>query len=289
LIALFSIIILSKRLKLDLKWWDTLNMLIISMPGFAVIISGQNTFLFIGFYAIAYMLFTKRHDFTAGVILGFGALKPQLFLFLPVVLFFQKRWNALFGFTMGVLLIFAASVLLVGLEGIVEYFKLFTTNVYLDGIQVQAYKMHSFPAFIRLILGLEINPTYLAFFTFSVLTVLFGFLSLKRDFKFELSSLLSLSILGTLIATPHLFHYDLTLLLLPFLVIYSWTKDKKQSYIISRNSRIALLALFIYLWLGFFIIEIIGVQFSVLLIIYLFVTNLKKGFQLETGVNHNKV
>jgi hypothetical protein len=288
-IALLSTIIITKNLRLDLKWWDSLTILLVSLPGFAVVINGQNTLFFLGLYAIAYMLFTKQHDFTAGVILGFGALKPQLFLFLPVVLIFQKKWNALIGLSSGFLLIISVSVLLVGQEGIVEYLKVFTSNVYLDGIQVQVHKMHSFPAFIRLILGLETNPVYLTFFTILSLTVLFGYLSLIKSLQLESSSLLSLSILGTLIATPHLFHYDLTLLLLPFLVIYSWTKDKKQSYIMSRNSRIALLALFIYLWLGFFIIEIVGVQFSVLLIIYLFVTNLKNGFQLETGVNHNKV
>ena len=286
-VAAISIVILTRKLRLDFNWWDTLTILLISLPGFAIIISGQNTFLFMGLYAFSYLLLTKGHDFTAGTILGLGALKPQLILFLPVILFFQKRWNALLGFGTGVLLIIMGSVSLVGLDGMVDYFNIFTTDAYLDGIQIQAHKMHSFPAFIRLIIGIDINPTYLASFSVIALALVFGYFSKKKSFRYEASGLLSLSILGTLIATPHLFHYDLALLLLPVLVLYSWTHHNRINHIASRNIRLTILALFILIWLSLFISEIIRVQFSVLIMIYLFIIVLM-GRQLHHSEYSNK-
>ena len=275
-VASISIVILTRRLKLDFKWWDTLTILLVSFPGFVVMISGQNTFLFIGLYAFSFGLLMRGHDFSAGALLGLGALKPQLFLFLPVVLLFQKKWHALMGFAAGSLSVLLFSAAMIGPGGLIEYFQLFTTDVYSYGIQIQADKMHSFPAFVRLLFGLEINPTYLALFTALALTAVFAYLSLKRGYEFEVSSLYSLAILGTIIINPHLFHYDLALLLLPFLFIYSWTRRNELSYILSRNLRLALVLLFAYLWLGFLFIEMIKVQVSVLLIIYLFVLILNK-------------
>jgi len=268
--AILSIIILTKLIKLDLNWWDSFTMLVASMPGFAVLLSGQNTFFFIMLYAIAYYLTVRRNDFTAGIVLGFGVLKPQLFLFLPVVLVFQKKWNTLAGFTAGAFVVGSSSIILIGLDGIADYLKVFDSNVYLHGIQVQADKMHSLPAFIRLIFGTGLNANYIAVVTLLLLSLVFGYLSFKKGIGYRPLALFSISILGSIIVAPHLFHYDLSILIIPFLFIYGLTRKDTLNYIRKRNYRLLLLVTYGSLWVSFFVTEAIRIQIPVLLIIGLF-------------------
>ena len=277
MVALLAVVILTTQLKLDLKWWDAFVIFIASYSAVSVIFLGQNTFLFLGLYAFALLLLNKGRDFAAGFILGLGALKPQLFIFLPVVLLFQKKVSLLLGFVSGVLVIISASFYLVGLEGIAAYGELITDRFYLQVIHAQVQKMHSFPAFIRLMMGTEINATYLALTAFLVLSLVLGYYSFKKSLRLQKQGLLALSILGSLIIAPHLFHYDLVLLLLPFLAIYAWTGDNYPGYRQARNYRLLLLALYLYLWASHFTVALAPVQFSLLMMVCLFLVTLKQG------------
>lgn len=275
LVAALSVIVITKHLKLDLKWWDSLTILLVSMPGFAVLFNGQITFLLIGLYGLSYMLLINNRHLSAGFVLGLGALKPQLFLFLPVVFFFQRRWAALAGFMAGIGFTIFASIILVGIDGITEYLKVFTSEIYMTGIQSLAYRMYSLPAFIRLFLP-EANATYIAIATSLTLAVIIGYWSYKKTYKADIPTLFTVSILATLIAVPHLFHYDLSLLLIPFLVTYSWSREEARDYILARNFRLALFVIFITLWISLFLAEAFQFHFATLLIFYLLFLVLQK-------------
>jgi len=268
-VAYISIAVLKRQLKLRLKSRDIFTVFLASFPAFAAILLGQNTFLFIGLYTLSYILLLKKHDYGAGFILGLGVLKPQLFLFCPIVLMFQKKWNALLGLITGCLLIAIASVAIVGVEANISYLTLFEKDIYLLGIQDQAYKMHSIPAFFRLLFGL--NSTYIALVTCFVLNLMVWYWSYVKQYKFNAQVLISLSIIGSILISPHLFHYDLSLLLLPYIFIYSWTKESGIIHNQNRNYRITLAVLYPTIWISMITAEHSNFQVSVFLILVLFV------------------
>lgn len=271
LIAIFSINYLTKELKLGLNWGEPFTILLASVPGFITVLSGQNSFLFLGVYTIVFALLSKGHDFSAGCFLGIGLLKPQLIWLLPALFILHRKWKAFLGFTLAALFIFINSYYLVGFKGISEFVALFMSDIYIEGLQAQAHKMHSVPSFIRLIYGLNISTASLSLAAIAIIMIMVGYMMTKNCLEFELTKIISLSILGAIIASPHLFHYDLSLLALPYLFLYSWTKESGQGYLASRNVRLCMLSLYFILWTSLFITEVIKVQISVILIIYLFV------------------
>ncbi len=270
-VSFFTVKTVNNHLQLTIAERDLFTIFLASFPGFAAIFLGQNTFLFLGLYTASFMLFQKKHDYSAGFLLGLGLLKPQLFVFSPVVMLFQKKWYSVLGFLSGVLVVLGTSTFAANLETNLYYLSIFSEDVYLIGIQEQTSKMHSIPALVRIITNMEIGSIGVAFFSFILLTFVFGYLSFVKAFKYDYKVLISLSIIGSLLISPHLFHYDLSLLFLPLVFFYYWTKEHQQSNHHSRNYRIVIAALYVAAWFSMVITDLIRFQITVPLMIVLFV------------------
>ncbi len=185
-------------------------------PVFFNLFSGQNAVLFLLVYALALYLIINKRDFVAGLILGLGSLKPQLFWLLPLTAIAQRRWKLLVGIalTSGALGLF--SVFLVGLEGMRGYIAFFSTQFYRLPASVLAGKMQSLPQFIRAIVHGRVGQFTIAGLTAVPITML-SWRAVRANRSPE--ELFLISIPGAILGAPQAFNYDLVLLVLPALIL----------------------------------------------------------------------
>lgn len=96
-----------------------------SLPAISLIINGQDSAVTLLILVASLRLLLARRDTAAGAILGLGgAFKPPLFLLMPLLLLFQRRWRALgmwFAVCGGLA---AVSVVLLGPGGVRTYIRL---------------------------------------------------------------------------------------------------------------------------------------------------------------------
>ncbi len=186
-------------------------------PVYFNLLIGQNAIWFLLVYALAFCLMTRKRDLLAGVVLGLGMMKPQLFWLVPLMLIAQRRWKPLAGFSIMGMALALSSLSIVGLEGIREYVAFFNTPFYTLAASMQASKMQSLPQFLTAIFGGRIGQLALAGLV-SIPIILLSWNASARDKSPE--TLFLVSIPGAILGAPQAFNYDLVLLVLPALIIY---------------------------------------------------------------------
>jgi alpha-1,2-mannosyltransferase len=114
------------------------------------LVGGNNAALWLTIYALGARYLLTGRAIAAGLVLGFGALKPQLFLAVPVLLLVQRRWRALGAFAGVAGLLAAVSFALIGPAGAREYVGVLTSDAYHSEVAIRdAWRMLSLPAFVR--------------------------------------------------------------------------------------------------------------------------------------------
>lgn len=264
---------LKKSLDLDIKWYDLAVVALVSYPAFTAIKIGQNPFFSLGIYTATYILLRNKKDLFAGIILSIGLLKPPLFWLLPLVLILLKRWKAVLGYIIAGGLFIAANYLIFGSGVLIDYYRLLTSPFYITCMSELRIYMNSIPTFITVLSGANnlLFPASLitAFFVSGLMLI-----AVKKQYDFD--TIYALAILGTVLASPHLFYYDLLILMLPYCIIYSWyQKSELTNYI-----QYLLISLFVLLWFSLFYMKIINVQLTVILIAALF-AGIWKNFDRE--------
>jgi len=255
-----------------LRWGVPLALLFV--PLIESLSSGQKSTLLLLLFTATYLLLKHQRPFWAGVVFGLIAFKPQLVLVLCLVMLFKRQWSFVAGAILtGALL--ACLSLLVGIDVCWQYVELcmgMTNYVHTGGYDL--HKSHCWWGACQLLLsGAPDGVVKLCAFAGSLLTLgllarlLRGSIEPNQP-KFELQ--FSGIILATLLLSPHLFTYDLTLLLLPFLLI---AKTSHHSTAILRKQRPFLLTMGMLLFVmgGLFapIADSSSVQWSVLLMVAL--------------------
>jgi len=213
---LLSLRLICKRLFLPL----TRDILLVGAaypPVFMNLFIGQNGIWFLLVYALALYLMSDEKDLLAGLVLGLGTLKPQLFWLVPLMIIAQRRWKLLVGFAVTSVALALSSLSIVGVEGISNYVAFFTSPFYSLLGSILANEMQSLPQFINAILGGRVGQFALAGLVSIPITVL-SWKALTRDRSPE--ALFLISIPGAILGAPHAFNYDLVLLILPALILY---------------------------------------------------------------------
>jgi alpha-1,2-mannosyltransferase len=114
------------------------------------LVGGNNAALWLTIYALGARYLLTGRAIAAGLVLGFGALKPQLFLAVPVLLLIQRRWRTLGAFAAVAGLLGAISLALIGPAGAREYVEVLTSDTYRSEVAIpDAWRMLSLPAFAR--------------------------------------------------------------------------------------------------------------------------------------------
>ena len=94
-----------------------------SIPMLSSLCGGQDTPFLLVFLGGS-ILFTRRgKDFAAGLALSLCAIKFHLFLFLPLLLLFKKRWRILAGAALGAAALTVLGSLVAGPDSILRYIK----------------------------------------------------------------------------------------------------------------------------------------------------------------------
>jgi len=207
--------------------WRALPWAFAFPPVFASVSYGQNALLSLFILAAAVALLRHGRDFAGGLVLGVLLYKPQLLVVLGIVLLADRRWWTVAGLaTMAALL--AAATLATGVPAAQSYLALAST---FGAMQTHAgfptWNMHSLYSFCVLLLPdhLEI-ATILAVVASAAAIVVVRRLQPRYDVA-TLRHWYAVALWGTVLASPHVFLYDLAPLLLAALLVWDDRREEE--------------------------------------------------------------
>jgi hypothetical protein len=216
-----------------------------SQPLIQLLGSGQDTSISLLLWTAGTLLALRRRDAAAGVVFALGLFKPQLFLLPPLVLFVLRRWRALAAWVMGGLVIGSVTLLVFGSEGLRGWWGILHSPQYLVSLRAgRALRMASLVPLV-----LSIAPDSLSGAADVGAKGLAAALALAtllrcdpRRGQLDERGVWALACVAALLVTPHLFYYDLTLLVLPAALLL----EVSGAY--SARSRGALVAFTLLTW-----------------------------------------
>jgi len=180
-----------------------------SIPMFLNINGGADVPLLLPFLGAFVLLSRRGRDFAAGFILAFCAIKFHLFVFVPILLLFRKKWRMLLGASAG-----TAVLTLVGGISLIGPWLNVMFSPLITGMPV--WKLCPAPNIHGLVTVLGLSPK-IEFLLAGLVILFFVWLCLRVN-NFEL--LLAVSLICGLLVSFHNFAYD-DLLLMPVLVLVS--------------------------------------------------------------------
>ena len=233
------------------RGWLLMALALGFMPVYFTLSGGQNTAFSLLLFTLIFLALQKGRDWLAGVLIAVGLFKPQLFLGLLPLLALGKKPRALLGFLIGASLVWVWTVETCGTHALGDWLATVRSPFYQQNVVRLSYNMFSWQAFWRLLLGVNTLSSLVgwsfALATFGALCVLwhrFATTTTKdADANDQLLNLYALTVGGTVLMVPHLFAYDLALLVLPGLVLTDRTVRLPLEHGIAL--RLCLLAFFV--------------------------------------------
>ncbi|HEV2492784.1 MAG TPA: glycosyltransferase family 87 protein [Terriglobia bacterium] len=188
-------------------------------PATTCLLIGQDSVLMLLIYTLVFVLLKGGRDFWAGCALACGLFKFQLIVPFVVILLLRRRWSALKGFATTATLLVLISTGVSGFQALTAYPRfLFLDTSYRE----VSFFLPEYTPNIRGLLYLLVDRRVPAS-AFGVSVAAFSVLALWwtarnwRDEQFDIS--FSASVLATILASYHLYNYDLTLVLLPITIV----------------------------------------------------------------------
>ncbi len=203
-------------------------------PILECLLQGQTSLLFLFFFACFYALFQRGHPFGAGLMLGLSFLKPQLPALLFLLLLLHRRWRAVSGVLVCGAVLVGISVLVVGPSQFLAYPS--TASQLLDdpGIRVDLMpNLHG--TVVRLsswlgtgLQGAGTRPISILLSLLCLGLFLPGWMAGRTSGEPVFPILIAQAIVLGLMFSPHLFAYDLAVVLIPFLILFSEVRSRKH-------------------------------------------------------------
>jgi hypothetical protein len=207
----------------DRAQWFWLALILFPSLLFSITL-GQKSCVWLLILCGAWRLLQTRRSLASGLVFGLLSVKPTLFFLVPLVLLWNRQWRFFAGATMSVLALWGGCLFVVPFETLVSFVKLAgqagnyaESNGYqLDwscNLMTIAYSM---PA------GWELWCKWAICFPLAAYIVFACFAD--KEHPFDSPHKLMMMLCTTLLLSPHTYHYDLCILLLPilWLAVVNW-------------------------------------------------------------------
>ena len=189
-------------------------------PVAMALMQGQDSILLLFFYGLAFLALAKGRSFVAGLCLGLALFKFQLVLPFVLVLVLKRQWKAVAGFTTTAFVLLWVSVAMVGWSGVIAYPE-FLLRLTRSGARVgiDPRDMPNLRGLVAGSLHLAGLPATLLIIVLSVALVALAshWWRMQSRHQFVLGFSLCLTI--TTVTSYHLQVHDLSLLILPILLV----------------------------------------------------------------------
>lgn len=233
---------------------------------FWALAGGQNTFFTLLILTGGCALLLRQRDLAAGVVLSLLAYKFQLVAVPGLFLLWHRRWQALAGLAAGCVTTLGLTAIVMGPQVLREYI-VFGSQLgelmHLDGFDV--FKQHSWHGFFAR--GtLENSPLVASTLTATAALATLGFGVWTWRGQWRPGSRgtdlrLAAMIVVTLLTSPHLFHYDMLIAVLPA-VIWARAASRAPVPAIDEPMRALLAVGFVWLAIANMVTTLVPVQLS---------------------------
>lgn len=198
-------------------------MMLAFFPTLTALKMGQDSILTTYLLVEAAISLKRRRYAFAGSVLALGLYKPQLFLPLAGILFWHRRWTALYGFAAMSLVLGGVSLAMVGASGLLGLFSLWLPMIDRGNV-VWPELMINLRGLVHVVLGAAgfSDSGNLLTLVISILTYGATLAVWRRDIdeRSEVFPLcFSLGIAATALVSFHLYSYDGMLLLIPLILM----------------------------------------------------------------------
>jgi hypothetical protein len=224
-----------------------------SQPVVQLLGSGQDTGISLLLWSCGVMLALQRRDAAAGLVLSLGLFKPQLFALPPLVFLLLRRRRALGAWTMGAMAQGVLTLTIFGVSGVRGWWRILHSPEYLVFLRVdRGMRMTSLLPFVESILPRGVWPiegVAVAIGGGASIALVVATLLRCRPRSGDASigalderGVWAIACFATLLASPHLFYYDMTLLVLPVALLVEIQKG------IGPAEKRALAAIYLLTW-----------------------------------------
>ena len=211
--------------------------------------SGQDTAISLLLWSTGVALALARRDAAAGLVMSLGLFKPQLFVLPPLMFLALRRKRAIGAWIAGALAQAALTLVVFGPSALQGWRRILQSPEYLVFLRVdRAMRMTSLMPFIDSILPHGIGAVQAAGWLLgAALSLAVVVATVWRSLPGEARGALdergvwALACLATMLASPHLFYYDMTLLALPVALL-------AELRTLGAREKGALLAVYLLTW-----------------------------------------
>lgn len=213
-------------------------------PVFFALLQGQDSVLLLLLYALAYVCLRKGHERWAGCLLALGVFKPQLVLPAFLILLLRGRKKVAFGFVSIAGVLLGISAILVGWRCLRSYPAYLWSLEQNTGRELlQARDSPNLRGLLQGVLSAVVSPpSLLIAITLLSAGVIFWVARQGRGAAEDVrvgDLIFCGTMVATILASYHLFAYDLCILLVPVFLLLNYIGEKTR--IIGRWSKLLLL------------------------------------------------
>ena len=223
----------------------TILILVSSFPIFELLGAGQQSALTLLLMVGGIRLVLADQQGWAGIVFALGAIKPQLFILVPFMLLAMRMWKALATGALTGIATLAITHVVFGPEVFRAWLEALASPAYAELVQIdQAWKMIGLPAFFVTLAPPIWAPAVASIGTLvTIAVVAFGIWKVFAWAKLGVDqrAIWSLALLATILASPHLVLYDLTLIFVPALFLVEVAN--------TRATRVSLMLLYFLTWI----------------------------------------
>ncbi|WP_026369465.1 glycosyltransferase family 87 protein [Kallotenue papyrolyticum] len=223
--------------------WLIAGLALGAAPVYAALSAGQNSGLSLLLHSAMLVALVRRRDALAGLLLALGMYKPQLFVALLPLLLLERRWRCLGVWALGTGGLALISGLVHGFQSFDAWLALLRSPLFQGEEVRQAGKYFSWQPFWIHLLGHTPLATGLALSCMALTLLGLAWSWWRR--RDDQALRYAVAICALLLIGPHTPVYDLTLLLIPGLIISD--RLARQPAELRRPTQLTLLLLYVAL------------------------------------------